>query len=212
MRVLVLCDDYYHPARTPQAGLEPLQDHGFEFDWIENAADWSSETMNQYPVVLLTKSNSVSATDRTPWMTSEVETAFTAYVRGGNGVLFIHSGTADYRETLEFRRLAGGIFASHPAQCPVTVEPHAGHPLTTGSAPFTLVDEHYFMEFDATDADVFLTTRSEHGTQPGGWTRGEGDGRVCVLTPGHNLPVWLDPSYQVLIANALRWCGRLEPD
>lgn len=208
MRVLVLCDDYYHPARTPRAGLEPLQDHGFEFDWIENAADWSVDTISRYPVVLLTKSNNVSAGDRTPWVTPEVETAFSAYVQRGNGIVFIHSGTADYRETLELRRLAGGTFASHPPQCPVTVEPRAGHPLTSGSAPFTLVDEHYFMELDATDADVFLTTRSEHGTQPGGWTRDEGDGRVCVLTPGHNLPVWLDPSYQVVIANALRWCGR----
>jgi type 1 glutamine amidotransferase len=54
---------------------------------------------------------------------------------------------------------------------------------------------------------VFLTTVSEHGTQPGGWTRLEGQGRVCVLAPGHNLEVWLAPAYQTLIANALRWCG-----
>ncbi|CAN5509301.1 hypothetical protein BH10CHL1_BH10CHL1_18130 [soil metagenome] len=51
---------------------------------------------------------------------------------------------------------------------------------------------------------------SRHGTQPGGWTRLEGDGRVCVLTPGHNLEVWLDPSYQILLGNALRWCGKVD--
>jgi hypothetical protein len=28
-----------------------------------------------------------------------------------------------------------------------------------------------------------------------------------MLTPGHNVEVWLHPSYQVLLANALRWCA-----
>jgi hypothetical protein len=28
---------------------------------------------------------------------------------------------------------------------------------------------------------------------------------VCLLTPGHNVDVWLHPSYQALIQNALRW-------
>lgn len=63
------------------------------------------------------------------------------------------------------------------------------------------------IELDDAAADVFLETVSEHGTQPGGRTRREGDGRVCVLTPGHNLEVWLHPSYRTLIRNALGWCA-----
>jgi uncharacterized protein len=72
---------------------------------------------------------------------------------------------------------------------------------------FALKDEHYHMAFDASDADLFLISRSEHGMQPAGWTRTEGRGRVCVLTPGHNLEVWLHPSYQTLLQSALRWCA-----
>ena len=90
----------------------------------------------------------------------------------------------------------------------VTVEPLGGHPLTAGSGPFTLVDEHYMMELDDTGADVYVTTTSEHGTQPGGWTRTEGEGRVCVLTPGHNVEVWGHPSFQALLTNGLRWCSK----
>jgi len=63
------------------------------------------------------------------------------------------------------------------------------------------------MALDDAEADVFLTTSSEHGDQPGGWTRTEGVGRVCVLTPGHNLEVWLAPPFQRLLERALRWCG-----
>jgi type 1 glutamine amidotransferase len=45
--------------------------------------------------------------------------------------------------------------------------------------------------------------------QPAGWTRAEGAGRVCVLTPGHNLEVWLHPEFQKLLLNACRWTAKL---
>lgn len=212
MRGLVLCDDYWHPARTARTALQPLEDAGFAFDWIEQAGEWTAERMVLYPLVILTKSNNVSASDQTPWVTDEVQTAFRDYVRNGNGLLVIHSGSAGYSELPVLRALLGGVFASHPPQCSVTVEPRAGDPLTAGSEPFTIFDEHYMMDLDDKHARVFLRTTSEHGTQPGGWTRAEGEGRVCVLTPGHNVEVWLHASYQAVIRNALRWCGRITAD
>ena len=211
MRTLVLCDDYYHPARVVRAGLAPLEDPGFEFDWIEHASGWSAERMLQYPVVIFTKMNHTAATDRQPWVTEAVQRTFLDYVRQGNSFFVIHSGSAGYDDLPALRGLMGGMFVKHPPQCQVTVEPHAGHHLTSGSEPFTVFDEHYFMDLDDRQADVFLTTVSEHGTQPGGWTRTEGVGRVCMLTPGHNVDVWLHPSYQVLLENGLRWCHRSEP-
>ena len=66
------------------------------------------------------------------------------------------------------------------------------------------------MDMDDELVDVFLTTKSEYGSQPAGWTRTEGAGRVCVLTPGHSLEVWKHPSYQALLQNALRWCGKIK--
>jgi type 1 glutamine amidotransferase len=207
MNVLVLCDDYWHPARTPRAGLAPLAGAGFAFDFIEHAADWSAARMAGYPVVLLTKSNNVSAADKTPWMTDDVQQAFVDYVHAGGGLLAVHSGTADYQETPALRRLLGGVFSHHPKQCPVTVEPLAGHPLAAGVEAFTVQDEHYFMDIDDPGIDLFLTASSQHGVQPAGWARREGDGRVAVLTPGHNLEVWLEPAYQTLLHNALRWCA-----
>lgn len=209
MQALVLCDDYWHPARVARAGLGALANQGFAFDWIENADEWSAERMAGYPVVVLAKSNNISAADQTGWVTEGVQQAFLDYVRQGGGLFVIHSGTAGYREMPVLRGLMGGVFVKHPPQCPVTVEPRPGHPLTAGSTPFTLKDEHYFVTLDDAEADLFLTTTSEHGTRPGGWTRLEGQGRVCVLTPGHNVEVWLHPSFQALLRNGLNWCGRL---
>jgi type 1 glutamine amidotransferase len=209
MRVLVLCDDYCHPARTARIGLGALGEADFVFDWIEHAGEWSAERMAEYPLVLLTKANNVSSADQHPWVTQEVEAAFRDYVREGNGLLVVHSGSAGYQEQPVLRGLLGGVFLKHPPQCAVTVEPQAGHPLTAGSAPFTLVDEHYVMALDDAKAEVFVTTRSENGTQPAGWTRNEGMGRVCLLTPGHNLEVWLHSCYQALLHNGLRWCAKM---
>ena len=206
MRVLVISDDYWHPGSVVHEGLAPLAANGFEFDWIDDAAEWSAEKMGQYPVVVLSKSKYVTQAHESPWATPEVERAFHGYVVAGGGLLATHSGTV-YRDTEILRPLLGGTFVQHPAQCLVTVTPEAGHPLTAGVTSFTAMDEHYHMAMEEGTTDIFLTTTSEHGTQPGGWTRTEGAGRVCVLTPGHNTDVWLAPTYQVLLGNVLRWCA-----
>jgi type 1 glutamine amidotransferase len=107
------------------------------------------------------------------------------------------------------RGVTGGAFLHHPAQCAVTVEPKPRHALTVGVDAFTEADEHYQMVLDDPHADVFLRSRSRHGEQPAGWTRIEGDGRVCVLTPGHNPEVWRNTNFQTLLRNGLRWLAKL---
>lgn len=206
MKALVLCDDYYHPAQVARSGLAPLEAQGWSFDWVEHAGGWSAARMDGYPVVILAKMNHVAATDTRPWLDDERQWAFPRYVRRGNALLVVHSGLAEYDQLPAMRGLLGGVFVQHPPQCAVTVAARAGHQLGAGCATFTVVDEHYVVELDDPQADIFLTTMSEHGAQPGGWARAEGAGRVCAITPGHNLEVWLHPSYQALLQRALSWC------
>jgi len=208
MNVLVLCDDHWHPANVVRGGLHDLAAHNFHFVWIEGAKAWSPQLMDLFPVTILSKSNNVSSENQEAWMTPEVEQAFVDYVRQGGGLLALHSGTAGYQDTPALRALLGGVFVQHPEQCPVTITPRPGHPLAKGTTSFTLKDEHYHMAMDDGEVDVFLTTESLHGSQPGGWTRQECHGRVCVLTPGHNLEVWQHPAFQTLLRNCLRWVGQ----
>jgi type 1 glutamine amidotransferase len=208
MNILVICDDTWHPALTVREGMKDLPNEGYHLDWIEDARQWSAEMMARYPLVILSKSNNISSSVQDAWMTAEVETAFQSHVEHGGGLLVIHSGTAGYRDAPVLRALIGGVFVEHPAQCLVTVEPKPSHPLTQGVEAFTLQDEHYFMALDDAQADVFLTSRSEHGDQPAGWTRSQDQGRVGVLTPGHNIPVWQHASFQALLRSTLRWCSK----
>lgn len=211
MRALVFCDDIYHPAATVRAGLAPLaQGPEFEFDWVENASNWQAETLRNYPLAVLSKSNVMSQTDKTPWLSNGKQSLFREYVQSGGGLVIVHSGTASYAEVAPMRAVTGGTFLTHPAECPVMLEPRGDHPLTSGTAEaFRVWDEHYIMALDDPNADVFLNSRSVHGVQPAGWSRLDGRGRVCVLTPGHHAAVWLHPSFQVILRNSLRWAARV---
>lgn len=208
MRVLVFCDDYWHPANVVKSGLAPLADDGFEFTYIEDMANWRPDVLKEFRVAILAKSNNFSSTDTREWATEELQSVFESFVRNGGGLLAVHSGTAGYREAHIIRSILGGVFTHHPEQCDVTVETVGRHIITDGFEAFTLKDEHYFMEIIDDDLCVFLTSKSQHGEQPAGWVHTYGKGKVCVLTPGHNVEVWLHPSFQLLLKNSLNWLAK----
>jgi type 1 glutamine amidotransferase len=208
VRALVLCGDCWHPAETVRRGLGALEDCGFDYEFVDDAAKWSAEMMAKFSVVVLAKANLASLTVESPWLTLDSQSAFPDFVQRGNGLVVVHAGTSRYEKLPAMHELIGGAFVRHPDQCAVTVLPKCSHPITTGVAPFTLSDEHYFMAMNDAHADVFLHSRSEHGVQPAGWARTHGEGRVCVLTPGHNETVWLHPSFQKLLLNALHWAAK----
>jgi type 1 glutamine amidotransferase len=206
-RTLVFCDDAWHPAALAQEGFSALAGAPFDFEFMTCDEERSPARLKEYPVVVVAKANHMCAADQRPWLTEATQSAFHSFVQSGGGLFLIHSGVC-YRDLPEMRALTGGAFLSHPDLCPVTVEPKLGHPLTANVKSFTVPDEHYFITLDVRDADVFLNTRSEHGTQPAGWIRTEGEGKVCVLTPGHHREVWFHPEFQTLVRNGLVWLAR----
>jgi type 1 glutamine amidotransferase len=209
IRVLVLAGDKWHPAETIRRGFAPLGELGFDFIFIEDGIRWTPDLVREFQVIVLAKANMVSADDEREWLTAGSELALADYIRGGGGLLVIHAGSSRYEKLPAVNAVIGGAFVSHPDQCEVEIDPVDGHSLVAGVAKFVVCDEHYFMAMSGSDADIFLHSRSTHGTQPAGWTRKEGRGRVCVLTPGHNLEVWLHPDFQKIMLHALRWMAKL---
>jgi len=105
MNILVLCGDTWHPPGLARQGLGALTGRELTFDFVESLVDWSTITLMDYPAVILTKSDQVSATDSRAWMTEAVQGAFLEYVQSGRGLLAIHSGTAGYAEKPSLRSL-----------------------------------------------------------------------------------------------------------
>lgn len=207
-RVLVLAGDQWHSGRIVGKSLAALGDDRFDFEFAAPDADLPAEHLNHFDAVVLAKANHRGESDRGPWVTPAAESALRTFVRSGHGLFFIHGGNS-YGSVPAIRGLAGGAFLRHPDQCPVTLEPVSTHALAAGVNAFTERDEHYMMTVDAADAEIFLRSQSQHGVQPAGWTRTEGAGRVCVLTPGHNEGVWLNPEFQKLLRNGLAWLATL---
>jgi type 1 glutamine amidotransferase len=223
-RVLMLCDDYWHPGQIPIDGIASLGEKGFQFDIISNAKDFSPEILTNYSVVLLCKSDNTSQQDRTSWKTEEIEQAFVNYVENGGGLLVVHSGLTGEGSDA-FQHLIGCRFIMHPNACPVTVQPIKGHPITEGVEMFCEFDEHYRIEIISQDADIIIASYSPSQGEvskyesdptnntkawicPAGYVRTQGKGRVCVLTPGHTHEVWQNPNFQRTLVNALQWCAK----
>lgn len=206
MSVLVLAGDPWHPAEIVRGRLVGLQQFGFDISWIEHVEDADTARLGEHAIIVLAKANHKPSDADVPWMSESMQQSFTDFVRDGGGLLVLHSGAVGYADASKLRRLMGGGFCGHPEPCPVRFEPVASHPMARGCEAFESVDEQYTMKLDD-DAEIFLVTESEHGRQPAGWLRHEGEGRICIMTPGHNADVWSHPSYQRLLLNALRWCG-----
>ena len=224
MRVLLICDDYWHPGQTPIDGVAPLKEKGFEFDVITDTDDFDPEVLKKYPVVVMIKCDEISPTNKESWKSDVVQRAFISYVENGGGLLVIHSGLVAGKNTDALDRLIGSTFSYHPHVCPVTVKPVKPHPIVDGIEMFCEDDEHYRLEIVNDDIDIIMASYSPpqgeeskyeedpyHNTTAwigaAGYVRTQGKGRVCVLTPGHLLPVWHNPQYQKVLENALKWCG-----
>lgn len=213
-KILVLCNDRWHPAEVIEKGLAALQSDRFEFDVFKAAKDiLTPERIAGYRLILCCKSNNISSANEQPWFeagTTEVgPKELAAYIRAGGGFLAVHSGLAYSQANCpDYVDFTGAQFLSHPPRCKVAL--HAAstaHPIAAGVGDFSIRDEHYCMEMLCEDADVFLTSTSElGGTQPAGYTRELGAGRLCALTPGHILAVWEHPQFQRLLVQAMEWC------
>lgn len=215
MKVLVICEDFWHPAEIISRGLKPLEAKGYELDVIIHARDMlTKEMIREYDVIVNAKGNVFSAANRAPWfeegLTAVMPNDFRDYIEEGHGFIALHAGSCYSKERqADMAALVGNDFLGHPPQCDIKMEMVGKHPITEGVNDFVVRDEHYRIDVHADDINLFMksTSDSEAGTQAAGYTRELGKGRLCCLTPGHNLAVLLHPEYQKLLQNALDWCA-----
>jgi type 1 glutamine amidotransferase len=198
--ILVICGDRYHPADVIMNGLRGI--FGDTLKLVQAPDGPLTDIDAEATAIVLAKSNALSPTELDPWEDTVSSRLVQQFVESGRGLLVIHAGTVGYKGAI--RQMTGGSFERHPEACAVGLEPIANHPITKGVAPFEVHDEHYLMRTDE-NLEVFLCSRSESGVQPAGWTQTVGEGRICVLTPGHFEDVWGHLSFGLLVRNALSW-------
>jgi len=192
MNILVLLDDKWHPGYIVKDGLSFLDTSDNIITWIKDP-NTLVEPLISFQLIIVAKANNISSKEFASWMTIELEKKMQHFVNNGGSLMVIHSGTSGYQECKIYRHLIGGVFDNHPEQCNVKYTQKDG-------ISFTELDEHYFMAIDNIDnINIFLTSSSVHGEQSAGWYKSVGKGKVIVLTPGHNLNVWLNPIFKEII-------------
>lgn len=213
MKVLILCDDFWHPGEVIVKGLKPLEKKGYELDFVMHCRDiLTKEMIREYDVIVNARGN-FNPVHKEIWfdekMADVMPKDFQAYIEEGHGFIALHAGNCFSRERqLDMAMITGNDFVNHPPQCDITMEMVGEHPITQNVCDFVVRDEHYRIDVHAKDIQVFMrsTSDSEAKTQIAGYTREMGKGRFCCLTPGHKCAVLWHSEFQKLIENALKWC------
>ena len=161
-KVLVICDDLWHPAEVIEKALAARADGRFSFDIVKAAKDiLTPARIAKYRLIVCCKSNSVIAANPAPWFepgVTEVGPAeFEEFYPRGRRLPRGASGLAYTEERCaEYVRLAGAAFRGHPPRCTVHLRAAAqDHPILDGVPDFVIRDEHYAMEMTCEDAEVF---------------------------------------------------------
>ncbi|MBQ6562990.1 MAG: ThuA domain-containing protein [Clostridia bacterium] len=217
IRVLLVCDDTWHPAEVIERGLESMDWEEFTFDVVKTAKDILSPAfVSRYDVLVNCHGSSLNASNSNPWFEKGVTEfgpeEFRDYVAKGGGLVVVHSGLTiggPSHPEPAYTEVAGGYFLGHPPREMTQVKITARNEITSGVEDFSERDEHYQIAITAEDIEPFMETTSEHGgTCVSGYRRTFGEGRVAVLTPGHTLAVWENPNFRRLLKNAIRWVIR----
>jgi len=141
----------------------------------------------------------------------------------GVGLVALHHAMSAFRDWPEYGKIIGGkyVFESFErdgVEYPAGSYKHdvdfdiyiadAGHAVTEGVEDFTVHDETYKNCFFESDNHVLLTTDHPTSDRTVGWTRTYGNARICTIQMGHGPQIFAHPSYQRLVAQAIRYCAR----
>jgi len=200
-KVTALVGDYWHKGDMIEEALRLAAGtlEGVELTFVEHT-ELTDALAAKPDAVLLFKQNPLNAPKEplNPWMSADIEQAILAYVENGGRWLAWHTGLAGYDKDGAYVGMLRGRFIHHPNMQPVTyVRPD-------GTELVTLHDEHYFVEVDEGQTDVYLKSKSADGEQLAGWTHAYGKGRVDCLAPAHAREALLDSGFQALLAERLK--------
>lgn len=185
----VVCDD-------PVEGLR----HVGEFDLVTvNMLRWRMEVA-RYRHLKETWAISLPAESRA---------ALEGHVRGGGGLLGLHSASICFDDWPEWRSVLGGVWdwecSGHPPLGTVSVQVGAPHPIVEGIEEFAIEDEVYGDLTKEPDVTGLLTSRRAGVDHPLLWARTVDKGRVVYDALGHHVASYDVPEHRLVVQRAALW-------
>ena len=146
---------------------------------------------------------------------------FLSLFEKGIGLVVLHHAIVSYQGWPEYERIIGGTYPEpesaagkvtealgyeHDVKIPVTIV--GSHPVTAGLTNFIIHDEIYWGYRTGKDVTPLLSTTHPKSGKPLAWARTERKSRVVYLQLGHGPEAFVDPNYQKLLAQAIRWTAK----
>lgn len=211
-KIIVLIGDYYHKEEWARESLEASLKSEIENNLVEliyTSHDQLIDELHKQPDgVILFKENRLNPADSevNVWMDEETANQITEYVNNGGSWLAWHSGLASYDVGGVFNKMLRGKFDYHPPKHQQVTYSAVDHQVGITSKDYTILDEHYFVQCDEENTEVFLRSTSVDGKSVAGWAHPYGKGRVCCFVPAHNREGLLHADTLGMLNQSIMWC------
>ncbi len=155
-------------------------------------------------------------------ITEKQKHGFLSLFEKGIGLVVLHHAIVSYQHWPKYEEIIGGKYPEedgkygvvtaqvgyqHDVEIPVTIV-DKDHPITRGVQDFSIHDEIYWGYTVRPDIIPLISTTHPKSAKPLGWCRTERKSRVVYLQLGHGPEAHLNPNYQRLIANSLKWAAK----
>lgn len=197
--ILLVSDGFFHPPHKARKYVRDVlvSIPGIQVTQVKHLNYLLKLDMTRFKVIVLYVHHKHIALD--------TMTALEQFVRGGGGLLAIHSATASFKEQPRYAKLIGGHFIGHGPVEPITMRPTAEDDEIFGDiGAFTVKDELYLHELQP-DIHVHFETTYQGESTPMVWTRTVQNGRVCYVCPGHRAKTMQQPEMQEILRRGLKW-------
>lgn len=143
--------------------------------------------------------------------------AFIKLLEGGTGMVFLHHSLVSYQKWDLFHDIVGGKYCEkgfHSASGLSTykhdLELHihvadTSHPVTRGIKDFDIHDEGYGNIMVHDYVHTLLTTSHPDCSKDIAWVNSFGNSKIVYLMSGHDSKAWRNPSFKILLRNAVFW-------
>jgi uncharacterized protein len=170
---------------------------GINISFTDNPDDLNKENLSNYAgLIIYANHDTISAPQAD---------ALLSFVRGGKGLVALHSASFCFRNNNEVVEMIGGQFKSHKYDTIQNVILKPNHEVMKGITAFKSLDETYVHDKISPNIEVLAERVEGDHHEPYTWVRPYGAGRVFYTAYGHDTNTFKNQGFLDMVKNGLLW-------
>lgn len=170
---------------------------GINISFTDNPDDLNKENLSHYAGLIVYANHDTISEPQAE--------ALLDYVKGGKGLIALHSASFCFRNNDEVVEMIGGQFKSHGYDTIQNVVLKPEHGVMKGITAFKTLDETYVHDKISQNIEVLAERVEGDHHEPYTWVRPYGNGRVFYTAYGHDINTFTNQGFLDLVKNGLMW-------